>query len=111
MRVPNIDWRARRVDPNSLAAFALVNVNRRQRDMLAAITELHAGGRAPSDQDIALWLRWPINRVTPRRGELVAAGLVVPAGNKRGETGRKVCRWRPAPVPARQLELFRAGAP
>ena len=44
-----------------------------------------------------------LTRVSPRRGELVDAGLVAKAGDKRGATGRKVSWWKPAAV---QLDLF-----
>ncbi len=47
----------------------------------------------------------PINTVTPRRGELAAAGRVVQGGTKKNEHGRRVSWWRPA---AAQLDLFGA---
>ncbi len=90
---------------NSIAAFRSVPVGRRQRQMLDAISELYRAGVQPSDQDLAAHLRWPINCVTPRRGELVEAGHVVKAGDKEGPTGRGVSWWRPAPA-APQGDLF-----
>ncbi len=110
MSAPNIDRRARRVHPNSVAAFESLNIARRQRRVLDAIRELHEAGHAPCDSDVAYHLGWSISRITPRRGELVAAGLVVPAGNKIAETGRKVSCWRPDPQPASQLNLFVGGS-
>jgi hypothetical protein len=48
-------------------------------------------------------LGWPINRVTPRRGELVSAGLIVEADRRRDVTGRLSIFWR---VKEQQLTLF-----
>jgi transcription initiation factor IIE alpha subunit len=51
--------------------------------------------RVCNDRQIAEELRWPINRVTPRRNELVEAGYVIPAGLQLDrETGRKVNYWK-----------------
>ena len=102
---------AGRVDPNSRAAFALVDVAACQRHVLNAIAKLHGEGRRSCDQDVATYLRWPIKCVTPRRGELAVAGHIIKAGDKLGPNNRKVTCWAPAPVPARQLELFRAREP
>ena len=38
-----------------------------------------------NDRQIAEYLKWPINRVTPRRGELEKANLVVCAGKRKDE--------------------------
>ncbi len=45
------------------------------------------------------------SKVTPRRGELAAAGRVVQGGTKKNEHRRRVSWWRPA---AAQLDLFGA---
>lgn len=87
----------------SLAAYDSVELNARQADVLAAIRALHEAGRHPSDQDLAEALGWSINRVTPRRGELVAYGEVVRTGTKIAKTGRVVMTWMPA---TQQLKLF-----
>ena len=92
----------RRVHPNSLAAYASVDLARRQGQVLDAITDPCRRGWRPCDRDVANFLGWPINFVTPRRGELVTAGRVVRTGNKIGESGRKVACWWPAGV---QLDL------
>ncbi len=110
MSALGIDQHARRVHPNSLAAYESVDIARCQREVLHAIRELHEAGHAPCDSDVAYHLGWSISRITLRRGELVAAGLVVPAGNKIAETGRKVSCWRPDPQPASQLNLFVGGS-
>ncbi len=96
---------ANSIAANSREAFASVDLGRRQREVLAAISELYREGCQPSDQDLVAHLRWPINRVTLRRGEIAEAGLVVKGGDKRGETGRTVSWWRPAPAAA-QGEMF-----
>lgn len=86
------------VQPNSLAALDGVDLSARQAEVLEAIALLHARGRQPSDQDVAAWLGWTINRVTPRRGELQDHGLVLMAGHKTAATGRKVAYWAPTPT-------------
>ncbi len=110
MSAPNIDRRARSVHPHSLAAYESVNLGRRQAEVFDAISELCRKGWRPCDSDLAAFLGWSISRVTPRRGELVADGLVVPAGNKRAETGRRVACWRPAAASAFPLDLFAGGS-
>lgn len=86
----------------SLQAYDMVDLNRRQREVLDAIVALHAAGKRPCDQDIADHLDWTINRVTGRRGALVEAGKVVKAGTKLNRFGRRVSVWMPVP---RQLSL------
>lgn len=85
------------VKPTSLEAYDSIDLNERQAEVLRAIRELYAGGLHPSDQEIASHLGWPINRVTGRRGELVAAGIVQKSGLKPGPTGRMVMAWMPVP--------------
>lgn len=46
-----------------------------------------------TDEELAAFLGWPINRVTPRRGELVVKGLLRMAGTKISSTGRRVIIW------------------
>lgn len=57
--------------------------------------------RWPTDRELQAWLeehyypeKWPINRVTGRRNDLVALGFVI-AGEKRQDanTGRTVYTW------------------
>lgn len=47
-----------------------------------------------TDQQLAAYLHWPINCVTPRRGELEEMRLVVEAGTKIGETHRPCTIWK-----------------
>lgn len=90
------------VAQTSLEALDTVDVTTGQKAVLLAIRELHADRARPCDQDVAARLRWTINRVTPRRGELEVRGLVYRAGFKRGPTGRRVTVWAP---PATQMQL------
>src|SRR5687767_13015211 len=60
-----------------------------------------------NDRQIAEALQWPINRVTPRRNELVEAGYIIPAGLYPDEnTGRKVNYWRVKPTENKLLTMF-----
>ncbi len=72
----------RRVRPNSLAAYASVDLARRQRQVYDAIVELCRKGWRPCDAD---------------------AGRILRTGNKVGKSGRKIACWRPVGV---QLDLF-----
>jgi hypothetical protein len=85
------------VRAESLAAYDTVDLTARQTDVLAAIAALHAAGRRPADADIAAHLGWTINRVTPRRGELVDLGRVTLAGRKLNAGGNRVRVWMPVP--------------
>lgn len=81
----------------SREAFKSVDLTARQADVMRALEALWAARSEPCDQDIAGFLDWPINRVTPRRGELEALGLIVRGGIKRGPSGRKTSWWRRMP--------------
>ncbi|MEI8111137.1 MAG: hypothetical protein WCH59_09125 [Chitinophagia bacterium] len=71
--------------------------------VLLAITKL-----APcNDRQIAEYLGWPINRVTPRRGELVEDGQIIQ--EKKGidpVTNRTVSWWIKKPNGVYQRPLF-----
>lgn len=47
-----------------------------------------------TDQELSSFLKWPINTITPRRGELFEKGWVVMAGTKIGATKRSCVKWR-----------------
>jgi hypothetical protein len=79
-------------------AFATVPLTDRQAGVAAALGEL----REASDQELAIQLGWPINCVTPRRGELVELGVVVRADVRKNALGRLVSFWR---LVDRQLDL------
>lgn len=92
------------VTKTTLEAYDSVDLTERQAEVLGALERL----REASDQELAAALDWPINRVTPRRGELQALGLVHRARLKPGETGRTVSVWGLVP---RQLPLTGFGEP
>lgn len=76
-----------------------------RREVFGAIRKL---GEC-NDKAIADFLKWPINRVTPRRGELVDNGLVECAGKKKDpESNRLVNYWKEHKISptAIQPELF-----
>lgn len=63
-----------------------------------------------TDRMIAKHLDWPINRVTPRRGELTHAGIVEGAGVKKDQDGkRNVNWWKISPVTPKQGQLWPTG--
>ena len=83
-------------------AFATVPLSERQGDVLRVLTEFGE----MTDQEIGFRLGWPINCVTPRRGELVELGLVVRARTRTGPSMRQVSVWR---LINRQLEMDLGG--
>lgn len=74
----------------SREAYETVDLGKRQAEVLNAIQEIGPC----TDVEIAGALGWPINRITPRRGELLAANLIEECGTKRGPTGRSATVWR-----------------
>lgn len=80
------------VHQNSLFAYHEqlgIGLGEKQLHVLNAIKCL---GKC-TDQQIADHLRWSINCVTPRRGELKDKGLIVEAGNIRNKFNRPVMTW------------------
>jgi len=52
-----------------------------------------------ADRELSEHLQWPINRITPRRGELVTGGLIVmDRKDTDPQTGRTVSYWKVKPV-------------
>jgi len=77
----------------SLPAYAAAktNINEKQEAVFKAIEVL---GNC-NDSQIADLLGWPINRVTPRRGELLQFGLIQHAfRGKDFDTQRTVNFWK-----------------
>ncbi len=66
----------------------------RQQTVLDALSEL---GRA-SNQDLADYLRWEINKITPRSNELVKMGKMEADGIKMGRFGHSVKVWKVTPI-------------
>jgi len=84
----------------SLEAYrSLENISNKQQIVLRAIKRLGTC----CDRQIAEYLHWPINRVTPRRGEILDMGLVEDAGTRKDITNRTVTFWK---VAEKQLRLF-----
>lgn len=77
----------------SLPAYeeAKKNIGTKQNIVLSAIEHLGTC----TDVEIAQYLSWPINRVTPRRGELLSKNLIMLKG-KYPDTGtnRMVNHWQ-----------------
>lgn len=69
------------------------DINKKQQTVLDAIICLGTC----NDHQIAEYLGWSINRVTPRRGELIEQGQIELAfKGKSFETGRNVNFWKVA---------------
>ena len=60
----------------------------KQKAVLKALS-----GGPKTNQEIAEWLNWPINTVTPRTNELVKKKIVVEHSRKLGPSGRYAIRW------------------
>lgn len=84
----------------SLEAYRGVKLNKNQRVVYEAVQDIYPC----SDKDIAKYLNWPINSVTPRRGELFKKEKITDAYIAKDQTGRKVTFWKPSNV--RQPSLF-----
>jgi predicted HTH transcriptional regulator len=58
-----------------------------------------------TDRELSHMLDWSINRITPRRGELVEKGMVEEAGRRKCRIGaREVMSWRAVPMPSARNE-------
>ena len=66
-------------------------LNEKQQEVLEKIEDLFP----ICDRQIAESLGWGINRVTPRRGELLTKGKIIEAYTGVDITGRKVTFWKP----------------
>ena len=93
------------VQKTSLNAYKKIekSLTRRQISVyhaLESITDM-------TNSELAEYLRWSINRVTPRVGELRKLDLVAYAGKRKCRiTGERVKSWRPInPGKARQMEM------
>jgi hypothetical protein len=90
------------IQSTSLEAFIHIqrSLNRLQDEVLkAARTQPNV-----TDQELAYMLKWPINRITPRR-ELVLKGLMEEAGRRKCRVGtREVMSWKAVPMPSARQE-------
>lgn len=78
----------------SILAYGMLDkekLNNKQREVYEAIEDLYPC----SDKDIAKHLNWPINSVTPRRGELYKKHRIIADYVARDYTGRMVTFWKP----------------
>jgi hypothetical protein len=91
------------VTETSREAYESVDLTERQAEVLEAGQHLVRF----TDLDLAAHLGWPINRITPRRGELVDQGYFVECGKVQGPTGRRCSLWTLRP---RQADLFASAA-
>jgi len=75
----------------SLDAYhSLENLGYRQKRVFDTIVEL----QPCTDKTISIRLGIEINRVTPRRNELVAMGLVIEHDRVKNEYNRLAIRWK-----------------
>ena len=83
--------RKKGVQDTSLAAyysFSPEELEQKQRAVYEALLQGPA-----TDKELAAWLHWPINCITPRRGELCAMGAVAEYGRIAGPSGRPETVW------------------
>lgn len=80
------------VTQTSLYAYseALIGLNEKQQKVLEAIISL---GKC-YDKQIARFLGWEINSITPRRLELLAMGKIECLGLTKNEAGRAVQQYK-----------------
>jgi len=76
------------IQQTSLEAFSGSERSLKRHEVLKALKGLVFG----SDKELATRLGWPINCVTPRRGELVRVGLVERVGFA-WDNGRRCIVW------------------
>ncbi len=76
---------------NSLFSFLAIQpkMSDRQKEVYEAIRMY---GKAFTDKDLAHYMNWEINCITPRRGELVKKGLLRKAGTEI-QNGRPATLW------------------
>ena len=80
------------MNPLSLVAYFGIQprLGNKQREVLESLMELNVA----TDREICNHLKWEINRITNRRGELLKKNLIVSAGLKRNEYGNLVEMWK-----------------
>lgn len=77
-------------DTSREAYQSLQNINDKQKQVLNAIAKL----QPCSDLGISEFLGWPINRITPRRGELEKLGLINAFKKVVNINNRSVWQWK-----------------
>jgi len=81
-----------KITQTSLEAHRVVlrTIGKKQIEVLNAIKKI----QPCSDQMIAEYLRYTINRVTGRRNELVTMGQIIECGKMKNKYGRNVTIWK-----------------
>lgn len=101
------EQRATKMRDTSLEAYAEVkkHLGASQEDVLRAISKIGES----CDKDVSDELFWSINRVTPRRGELLEKGLIVDLGKRPSYNGRTAHYWRVATDDERRDKQYQLG--
>jgi len=86
----------------SIQAYRSVRpfLNDKQIKVLAALRMLN---NSATNEEIADYLHWPINTVTPRTGELLQKGMIARGEKVKGKSGRSAYKYDFQPI---QLELL-----
>jgi phosphoenolpyruvate-protein kinase (PTS system EI component) len=84
------------VQQTSIDAYHSVkaDLGRKQKVVLKQLEDATRNGYDMTDMELGKALHWPVNTITPRRGELVSLGLVVEACVRVNVTGRRAKAWR-----------------
>lgn len=85
------------VQETSLATYRQIQprLGKKQREVYEVLEAATRHGFNMTNMELALLLKWSINRVTPRVFELREQGWVVLAQRREcGVTGRWACAWR-----------------
>lgn len=84
--------RKKGVQDTSIDAYHSFTADELEDRQLAVYKELLSGGPG-SNNELAARLRWPINTITPRVGELREMGVVIEAGRQKSACNRTETIW------------------
>ena len=85
------------VQETSLEAYREIqpNLGKKQHEVYRVLKAATRRGFDMTNMELAVLLKWSINRVTPRVFELRTLGIVVLSKVRDcGVTGRRACAWR-----------------
>jgi len=84
------------VQQTSIDAYHSIqpSLGSKQLQVLKLLCSATRNGMDMTDMELGKALHWPVNTVTPRRGELVGMELVVEACVRVNVTGRRAKAWR-----------------
>jgi len=87
---------SRHVQETSLDAYRQIqpSLGDKQRQVYKLLEKASLNGFDMTDKEIGKALHWPINTVTPRRGELVELGLVTVSQIRFNDTGKRAIAWK-----------------